>query len=103
MENEPQGEHGKKHVEGTWDGKKMEIAGSETATPNNIRNALKHCAAKPGVKIAVLFFPENNFTAENFELGFAKYSGLRGTSQYTKFEFIYCIGNNEIIQRKKPD
>lgn len=36
----------KKNTDGLWNGNKMEVAGAETATVNNIRNALKHCASK---------------------------------------------------------
>lgn len=35
----------------------FEIAGAETGTSNNIRQALKHCASKPNTEVAVLLFP----------------------------------------------
>lgn len=103
LEKEQQDEFQKRHCEGLWDGKKFEIAGSETATENNIRNGLKHCVSKPDTKIAVLFFPNDNFTRETFERAYAKFYGLKGTSQYKKFDLIYCIDNNRIIYIKKPD
>ena len=99
---EPQNVYKHKWCEGTWDKIPFEIAGAESATANNIRNALKHCASKPETKIAVLFFPNENFTHENFLEGLAKYNGLRKTSQYKKFDLIYCIQKDKIVQIKKP-
>lgn len=98
---EHQGIYQHRNNEGTWNGSLFEIAGAETATENNIRNALKHCASKPDTKIAVLFFPNGNFTTESFERGLAKYNGLKGTSQYRQFDTIYCIQGEEIIYTKK--
>lgn len=93
----------KKNTEGTWDDMLFEIAASETATKNNIQRALKHCASKPNAEVAVLFFPNDNYTQENFEQGFAKFNGLKGTSQYRKFKVIYCLNKHKILQIKKPD
>ena len=92
-----------KNTEGTWDDKPFEIAGAETATANNIRNALKHCASKPNTEVAVIFFPNDNFSHEMFEDGYAKFSGLKGTSQYRQFKEIYCIGKDKILAIKKPE
>lgn len=100
LEEENHSEHNKTHVEGIWNGLKFEIAGKETATANNIRNGLKHCADKEGCKVAVLFFPNNNFNCRNFYDGLAKYNGLRGTSQWVHFDKIICIQNDEIIYEK---
>ncbi len=102
LEEEPQNIYKKKSCEGLWDNLKFEVAGAESGTPNNIRNALKHCASKPESRIAVLFFPNGNFSSENFQTGLAKFNGLKGTSQYRKFDLIYCIQGDEIIQIKKP-
>ena len=102
LEEEPQNVYKGKSCEGLWDDLKFEVAGAESGTSNNIRNALKHCASKPGSKIAVLFFPNGNFSAENFQAGLAKFNGLKGTSQYKKFDLIYCIQGEEIVQIKKP-
>lgn len=99
---EPQNVYKHKWCEGAWDKLPFEIAGAESATANNIRNALKHCASKPETKIAVLFFPNENFTHESFLEGLAKYNGLRKTSQYKKFGLIYCIQKDKIVQIKKP-
>lgn len=98
-----------RNTEGLWDGLLFEIAGAETGTANNIRNALKHCAKKPDSRIAVLFFPNDNFSTEEFNKGYSKYIGLKGTPQYKKFDLIYCIRGDkdeasvpQIIHRKKP-
>ena len=53
-------------------------------------------------KIAVLFFPNGNFSTENFQAALAKFNGLKGTSQYKKFDLIYCIQGEDIVQIKKP-
>lgn len=102
LEEEPQNVYKRKSCEGFWDNLKFEVAGAESGTSNNIRNALKHCASKPEAKIAVLFFPNGNFSVENFQAGLAKFNGLKGTSQYKKFDLIYCIQGEEIVQIKKP-
>ena len=99
---EPQDIYKQRSCEGHWDNRLFEVAGAETASPNNIRNALKHCASKPDTAIAILFFPNNNFSVENFLAGYAKYEGLKKTSQYKEFELIYCIQGEEIVQIKKP-
>lgn len=98
-----------RNTEGLWDGLLFEIAGAETGTANNIRNALKHCAKKPDSRIAVLFFPNDNFSTEEFNKGYSKYIGLKGTPQYKKFDLINCIRGDkdeasvpQIIHRKKP-
>ena len=92
-----------RNIEGTWDGYRVEMAGAESGTANNIRNALKHCASKPNADIAVIFFPNENFSQENFEKGFAKFKGLKSTSQYRLFKLIYCIGKGQILSIKKPE
>ena len=100
---EPQNMYKNRSCEGEWDNLPFEVAGAENATESNIRNALKHCAAKPDTQIAVLFFPNGNFSSENFNAGYAMFNGLKGTSQYKKFQLIYCIQGNNIVQIKKPD
>ena len=90
------------NCEGLWDNKPFEIAGAETATGSNIRNALKHCAKKTDSKIAVIYFPEDNFSTQMFNDGYAKFYGLKNTSQYKKFDLIYCIHKDKIIHIKKP-
>ena len=32
----------------------------------------------------------------------AKFNGLKGTSQYKLFDFIYCVQGENIVQIKKP-
>ena len=91
----------KKNTEGRWDGEPFEIAGKETATPNNIRDGLKHCAKKPNCKVAVLFFPKNNFDLSKFYSGLNMYNGLRNDPhQWRRFHKIICIQGGEIIYEK---
>lgn len=98
LENEPQDVYKKKSCEGLWDGHKFEVAGAETATPNNIRNALKHCADKPDCKVAVVFFPnKKTVSMEAIRSGISKYTGLKHTNQYREFARIYFIAGEEII------
>lgn len=90
-----------KNNEGFWDGMLFEVAGRETATKNNIRDGLKHCAKKPGCKIAVLVFPKNNFDINVFNDGLKAYNGLQGDpNQWAHFEKIICIQNHAIIYEK---
>lgn len=91
-----------RNTEGTWDDELFEVAGAETATSANIRNALKHCASKPNCKVAVLVFPKERFSAKAFKDGLRRYYGLKDTPQYKKFHLIYCVQDDEIILTKKP-
>lgn len=102
LEEERHDLYKQRNAEGSWDGVPFEIAGREEGTPQNVRNGLKHCASKPNVRVAVLYFPNNNFDIENFHKGLALFTGLKGTTQYKKFSFIYCIQGDEIVQIKKP-
>lgn len=91
----------KRFIEGLWNDEKFEISGKETATSNNIRDGLKHCAKKPNTKIAVLFFPNNNFQLNTFYEGLKKYNGLKNDErQWKHFEKIICIQNGTIIYEK---
>ena len=93
----------KRNCEGLWDGLLFEIAAAETVESSNIRNALKHCACKPGSQVAILVFPEKEFNLKVFNEGYARFYGLRKSSQYKKFDMIYCISKNgDIIYKKKP-
>lgn len=87
----------KKSCEGLWDGRKFEVAGAETATPNNIRNALKHCASKPDCEMAIVFF-QKYYSDALLEDGIGKYFGLKGTSQYSEFKKIVCIHDGKIVK-----
>lgn len=98
LEDEPQDVFKQKSCEGLWNGDKFEVAGAETATPNNIRNALKHCADKPDCKVAVVFFPNKKAVSmEAIRSGISKYTGLKHTNQYREFARIYFIAGEEII------
>lgn len=101
LQKEPQNVYKTKVCEGLWDGMKFEIAGAETAKPTNIRNALKHCAGKPGTNVAVLLFPNKDFDKIKFNEGLSRYNGLKGTSQYVDLDYIYCINDDKIIYIKK--
>jgi len=94
---------GQRYTEGLWNGKPFEIAGSETGTSNNMKKGLNHCAEKPNVRVAVLYFPNDNFDISTFENAFARFEGVgkSGGKGYVKFEEIYCIGNNKILYKKK--
>ena len=92
----------RRNCEGLWDGLPFEIESAENGTSVNIRNALKHCAKKPNSKVAVIYYPEDNFNTEEFNRGLARFNGLKGTSQYRLFDLIYCIHGESIIQIKKP-
>lgn len=92
--------HGMRNTDGLWDDKPFEIAACESGTPNNIRDRLKHCAKKPGCKVAVLYFPADNFSERMFLDGLAKYDGLRGTSQWRRLDEIICIKKDGEVHKK---
>lgn len=93
----------KRNVEGLFDGQSFEIAGAETGIANNIRNALKHCASKPGCKVAVVFFPdENKVDMAKIRDGLKKYFGLKcDPNQFKDFDHIYFMTSNRIIYHQK--
>lgn len=93
----------KRNVEGLFDGQDFEIAGSETGTANNIRNALKHCASKPGCRVAVVFFPDKNkVSMAMIRDGLKKYFGLKNDpNQFTNFDHIYFMTSERIIYHQK--
>ena len=93
---EPQNMYRKRSTEGLWDNLFFEIGSAENNTPNNVRNALKHCAKKPNCDVAVIFFPKN-YSKGVFEEGFGKFRGLSGTVQFRSFKKIICIYNGEIV------
>ena len=99
---EPGNIYNVKYTDGSWNGMQFEIAGKETATPSNIKKGLNHCASKPNVKIAILYFPNNNFNMQNFKRGLAMYDGIGkvGGSGFCKFEQIICIEGNSIVYQK---
>lgn len=92
----------RRNVEGLFDSLPFEIAGAETGLPNNIRNALKHCASKPDCDIAIVFFPdEGKANMSSIRTGLRIYFGLRGTSQFKDFEVIYFMSRNKILYTQK--
>lgn len=90
---------GLKYTEGTWDGLQFEVAGRETATINNIKRGLEHCADKRATQIAVLDFPNGGFSVENFEIALRRYKGLEKLhdGQFLKFKKIICIQDEQIV------
>lgn len=92
----------KRNTEGTWNGMLFEIAAAENATKKNIRNALKHCAKKPGAEVAVIFFAVEEFKESTFLKGLSMFNGLP-ENQYKKFKIIYCLSKDRIIFIKKPE
>lgn len=93
----------KRNVEGLFDGLPFEIAGAETGIPNNIRNALKHCASKPECRIAVIFLPdESKVNMSSIRTGLKKYFGLRrNQKQFKDFDHIYFMSPKHIIYHQK--
>jgi len=94
---------GEKYTDGFWNGKSFEISATETGTSNNIKKGLNHCASKPNVRIAILFFPNDNFNKATFENSFARYLGVgkSGGRGYVQFDEIICIDKNNILYKKK--
>ena len=76
-------------------------ASAENGTSNNIRNALKHCATKPGCEVAVIFVLEDMKNAD-LRTGLARYNGLRGSSQWKEFKEIYVVDINGDMKHLPP-
>lgn len=78
---------------------RFEIACAETGTPNNIRNALKHCASKPNCEIAIIFYPDaDKVDMKLIRKGLALYFGLRGKmGQFQEFKKIYMMTSDKIF------
>ena len=91
-------EYHKRHTEGTWNGLQFEVAGRETATTNNIKRGLEHCADKKGTQIAVLDFPNGGFTLEKFDIALRRYMGLEklNDGQFLRFKKIICVQKGQI-------
>lgn len=94
----------KKNTEGTWNGMKMEIAGAESGTANNIRNALKHCASKGDTQMAIVFMPYYNSTYDILG-GINKFEGLKnkGDKQWKKFVQIIFMDKDKIIKTYRQE
>lgn len=93
LEAEPGNIRYQRHTEGTWDGLLFEIGAAETATQNNIRDALKHCASKRTTEIAIVYFPNNNFDLSTFYDALRAYEGLKHKKdgQYLNFQKIFVV------------
>lgn len=90
---------GERFTEGTWDKMKFEVAGCTTGTSNNILHGLSHCASKRTTRIAVIDFPNGNFSQEVWERTLNRYRGLKKNQdgQYVEFERIVCVQGEKII------
>ena len=101
--NEPSNHYKQKSTEGTWNDRLMEIASAETATPKNIRSALKHCVSKPGAEVAVIYLP-NGADLADIEQGLKLFNGLRNATgdQWRQFAEIVFISPEGIIKKLRP-
>ncbi len=101
FEAEPQNIYRLKSTEGTWDGLKFEVAGCTTATENNIKRGLEHCADKKATEIAVLVFPNGGFNLEKFGTALRRYKGLAKLKdgQFLRFNKIICVQDGRIIHQ----
>lgn len=90
---------GVSYVDGMWDGKPFEIAGAETATSNNIKKALNHCASKNGVRVAVVYFPNAIPNMQEIQSAIRRYYRLVNTNANgtTDFDVIYFMTKDGII------
>ena len=98
-ESERHGDKYQRFTEGTWDGLRCEVAGTETGTDNNILRGLEHCADKRETEVAILVFPNGGFTPEKIRRAIGRYRGLEklNDKEYVRFNRIVCIQNDEII------
>lgn len=87
-----------KNGDGTWDGLKMEISTKKQGNDISIRNALKHCASKPNVRVAVINVMSGPIDLEG---GLRRYNGLKGTQQWSEFDLIVVISDNKIAYYEK--
>lgn len=102
LESEGFGKDGERFTDGLWDGRKFEIAGAETATKNNIKKALVHCASKRITEIAVVYFPDVQPDEDTITEAVSKYigllkSGAKGVVRFEKICFVFSDGR--IIER----
>jgi len=90
---------GVSYADGMWDGKPFEIAGAETATSNNIKKALNHCASKNGVRVAVVYFPNAIPNMQEIQSAMRRYYRLVNTNANgtTDFDVIYFMTKDGII------
>ena len=76
FEAEPGTVFNQRYAEGTWNDKPFEIGAAENGTSTNIKNAMNHCASKPGIKVAVVYFPNKNFDKKTVLNAIARWNGL---------------------------
>lgn len=100
LTNEISDEIGERFTDGLWNGKKFEIAGAETASKNNIKRAMLHCASKRNTEIAVIYFPKTQPSIEVIEEALGMYSGLirikeAGVVKFDRVVFVFDDGRIE--------
>ena len=90
-----------KRNEGLWDSKLFEVAGRETATPNNVLRGLVHCAKTPDTRIAILDFPNGGFDEAIVKRGIARYIGYQKVEgfEFVRFDEIICVQEERIVFR----
>lgn len=93
LESEIGKDVGKKYIEGSWDRLSFEIGAAETATSNNIKNALNHCASKPDCKVAVVFFLTEDVDMNVIERTLSRWKGLirtkaKGAVDFDEIHFV---------------
>ena len=88
-----------KRNEGLWDSKQFEVAGRETATPNNVLRGLVHCAKTPDTRIAILDFPNGGFDEATIKRGIARYIGYQKVEgfEFVRFDEIICVQEEKIV------
>ena len=99
LENESNHKYLERHIEGTWDSLKFEVAGCENGTSSNILRGLKHCASKRTTEIAVIDLPNTKFDLNVFNHALRRYIGLEKLKdgQFLRFKKIICIHNEQIV------
>ena len=99
FESEFHGKPGQRFTEGTWDGLLFEISGKETATAENIKKGLLHCASKRKTEVAIIMLPEGGYTLEKMQRALKMFKGLekQHDGQYLRFKRVICIQENKIV------
>ena len=99
FESELNGDKYQRFTEGFWDGMPFEVGGAETATPNNILNAIEHCADKRKTEVAVIVFPNGGFSEDKIRRALGRYRGLEklNDGEFVQFRRVVCIQDDRII------
>ena len=82
----------------------MEIASATTGSKNNLIHAISHCAAKPNVKVAVIFIPagtSTDYIKDSVE-SFAKLETKNPRQWHKFYEILFVIEENNKIKAYRP-